>query len=99
MTGYAVTDSANALSVFLVLLVVAGVAIAIGWAIVNWRSSIKRREALLQFAVRRGWRFDLERPDVVTRWTGPPFGMGAKPHARNVISGSDVISGSAKGPS
>jgi hypothetical protein len=47
----------------------------------------KRRERLMQFAVRRGWTYVGQDPSLVDRWPGQPFGRGDRRRARNVLGG------------
>jgi hypothetical protein len=68
-----------------VLFGLGAVAIAIGGFLLEQ----KRRERLMQFALKRGWQYTPEVPALCDRWPGTPFGKGDSPRARNVLSGTE----------
>ena len=68
---------------FLALAVAA--AAAVGY---SYLAAKKRREQLLAFAASRGWTFAQEVPQLVDRFTGPPFGLGFGRRAYNVLFGN-----------
>ena len=49
----------------------------------------KRREALMGFAVKRGWAYAAEDPSLAERWPGTPFERGDHRRARNVLRGTE----------
>ncbi|HCB06447.1 MAG TPA: DUF3137 domain-containing protein [Nocardioides sp.] len=54
----------------------------------SYLSAKQRREELQVFALSRGWRYELEQPRLVDRFTGAPFGIGFGRRAYNVLYGS-----------
>jgi hypothetical protein len=68
-----------------VLFGIGAVAIAVGGYLLDQ----KRRERLMQFALKRGWQYTGEVPALCDRWPGTPFGKGDRPRARNVLSGTE----------
>jgi hypothetical protein len=50
----------------------------------------KRREHLLLFATRRGWRYVGEDRSLAQRFDGTPFGRGDRRRARNVLTGTET---------
>lgn len=75
----------NAVVVFaIVAFAIVGIA-----AYVGWKREQERRTTLFQFALSRGWRYDVIDPlGLPDRWPGSPFGLGEKRQASNVIRGS-----------
>jgi hypothetical protein len=65
-----------------------GVLVVAGLAIYAAIANSKRRERLFAAATARGWTYTAEQPELVSRWTGTPFGRGDSRHAREVLSGS-----------
>lgn len=49
----------------------------------------RRRERLLLFATRRGWRYAGEDPTLAHLFDGTPFGRGDRRRARNVLTGTE----------
>ena len=72
-----------------VLLLVLFVALAVTVIVVGFVLEQKRRERLMQYALKRGWQYTAEVPALCDRWPGTPFGRGDHPRARNVLSGSE----------
>jgi hypothetical protein len=68
-----------------VLFGIGAVAIAVGGYLLEQ----KRRERLMQFALKRGWQYTGEVPALCDRWPGTPLGKGDHPRARNVLSGTE----------
>ena len=62
------------------------VAAAIG--ILSYLADQKRRQALMQFALSKGWRYEPEDDSLVVFAQGSPFGQGDNQKARNVLHGS-----------
>jgi hypothetical protein len=71
-----------------VLLFAAFLAIAVVVVVLSYLAAKKRREELASYAAARGWRFEVEQPLLVDRFTGPPFGLGFGRRAYNVLFGS-----------
>jgi hypothetical protein len=71
-----------------VLLFAAFLAIAVVVVVLSYLAAKKRREELASYAAARGWRFEVEQPLLVDRFTGPPFGLGFGRRAYNVLYGS-----------
>lgn len=71
-----------------VLLVLLGVG-AVVIAVVGYVLEQKRRERLMEYALKRGWQYTGEVPGLVDRWPGEPFGRGDNRRARNVLSGTE----------
>jgi hypothetical protein len=71
-----------------VLLFVAFLALAGVVLVFSYLAAKKRREAMQAFAAARGWRYEAEQPELVDRWSGPPFGMGSGRQAYNVLYGT-----------
>jgi Protein of unknown function (DUF3137) len=69
--------------IFAAFLVVAVVAVYL-----SYLAAKKRREELATYAVTHGWRYEVEQPLLVDRFTGPPFGLGFGRRAYNVLYGS-----------
>jgi hypothetical protein len=70
------------------LLFAAFLALAVVAVVFSYYAAKKRREAMLAFATARGWRYEQEQPELVDRFTGPPFGMGFGRQAYNVLYGT-----------
>jgi hypothetical protein len=71
-----------------VLLFAGFLVIAVAGAVYSYLATKKRRELLMTFAGQRGWRFEWEQPQLVDRFTGPPFGLGFGRAAYNVLYGT-----------
>ena len=71
------------------LLLFLGVTVVASVAVVGFLMEQKRRERLMQFALKRGWQYTAEVPALCDRWPGTPFGKGDHPRARNVLSGTE----------
>jgi hypothetical protein len=63
-------------------------AVAIGIAIYSYQQDQKRRAALQQFALSKGWRYEGEDPALTVFAQGSPFGEGDNQRAQNVLHGS-----------
>jgi hypothetical protein len=63
-------------------------AVAIGIAIYSYQQDQKRRAALQQFALSKGWRYEAEDPALTVFAQGSPFGEGDNQRAQNVLHGS-----------
>jgi hypothetical protein len=71
-----------------VLLFAAFLVIAVIAVVLSYLAAKKRREELSAYAATQGWRFEVEEPLLVDRFTGPPFGLGFGRRAYNVLYGS-----------
>jgi hypothetical protein len=71
-----------------VLLFAAFLVVAVVAVVVSYLAAKKRREELATYAAAQGWRFEVEQPLLVDRFTGPPFGLGFGQRAYNVLYGS-----------
>jgi hypothetical protein len=71
-----------------VLIFAAFLVLAVLAVVFSYYAAKKRRELLMTFASRRGWRFEWTQPMLVDRFTGPPFGLGFGRSAYNVLYGT-----------
>jgi hypothetical protein len=71
-----------------VLTIVAFVVLFVAIAVVGVVQTRRRRSAMATYAASRGWRFAEDEPLLVDRFTGPPFGEGARRRATNAVYGS-----------
>ncbi len=71
------------------LLLAGFVVVAVTVLVVGFVLEQKRRDRLMQFALKRGWQYTGEVPALCDRWPGTPFGRGDHPKARNVLSGTE----------
>jgi hypothetical protein len=71
-----------------VLIFAAFLALAVAAVVFSYLAAKKRREAMATYAAGRGWRFEVEQPLLVDRFTGPPFGLGFGRRAYNVLYGA-----------
>ncbi len=71
-----------------VLIFAAFLALAVVVVYLSYLAAKKRREAMATYAAARGWRFEVEQPLLVDRFSGPPFGMGFGRRAYNVLYGT-----------
>lgn len=71
-----------------VLIFAAFLALAVVAVVFSYLAAKKRREAMAAYAASRGWRYEVEQPLLVDRFTGPPFGLGFGRRAHNVLYGS-----------
>ena len=71
-----------------VFLFAAFLALAVLAVVFSYLAAKKRREELATYAAARGWRYEVDQPMLVDRFTGPPFGLGFGRRAYNVLYGS-----------
>ena len=71
-----------------VFLFAAFLAVAVLAVVFSYLAAKKRREELATYAASRGWRYEVEQPLLVDRFTGAPFGAGFGRRAYNVLYGS-----------
>jgi hypothetical protein len=71
-----------------VLIFAAFLALAVVAVVFSYLAAKKRREAMAAYAAARGWRYEVEQPLLVDRFTGPPFGLGFGRRAYNVLYGT-----------
>jgi len=71
-----------------VFLFAAFLAVAVLAVVFSYLAAKKRREELATYAASRGWRYEVEQPLLVDRFTGPPFGLGFGRRAYNALYGS-----------
>jgi len=71
-----------------VFLFAAFLAVAVLAVVFSYLAAKKRREELATYAAARGWRYEVEQPLLVDRFTGPPFGLGFGRRAYNALYGS-----------
>ena len=55
----------------------------------NYLQESKRRQALQQFCMAKGWQYTAEDDSFTVRWNGTPFGQGDRRRCRNVVRGTD----------
>jgi Protein of unknown function (DUF3137) len=70
------------------LLFAAFLVIAVLAVVFSYLAAKKRREEMYSFASSRGWRYEVEQPLLVDRFSGPPFGLGFGRSAYNVLYGT-----------
>jgi Protein of unknown function (DUF3137) len=70
------------------LVFVVFVAVAIGFAVMNYLGQQKRTKELQAFCLARGWSFRAEDPSLTSRWQAMPFGEGDDRRARRVMGGT-----------
>lgn len=71
-----------------VLLFVGLALIAVTVLYLSYLADKKRREALMRFALSKGWRYAARDDSLISIADGTPFGEGDNRKARNVLSGS-----------
>ena len=71
-----------------VFLFAAFLAVAVLGVVFSYLAAKKRREELATYAASRGWRYEVDQPLLVDRFTGPPFGLGFGRRAYNALYGS-----------
>jgi hypothetical protein len=71
-----------------VLLFAAFLVVAVLAVVVSYLAAKRRREELAAYAATRGWRFEVDQPLLVDRFSGPPFGLGFGRRAYNVLYGT-----------
>lgn len=62
------------------------IGVTVAW--LGYRADKKRREALLRFALSKGWRYLAADDSLVELAQGTPFGEGDHRRARNVLTGT-----------
>ncbi|WP_310963623.1 DUF3137 domain-containing protein [Nocardioides terrisoli] len=69
-------------------LVVVGLLLVVGLAVLAHRAAQKRREAFAALAVSKGWTYAVDDDRWVQAFDGAPFGLGHGRSAGNVLTGS-----------
>jgi hypothetical protein len=62
-------------------------AASIGWSVWKWHRDQRARDALMSFAIAKGWGYQPTDPSLLHRWFLEPFGRGEQQRVLHVIQG------------